>query len=127
VLAGLVVNLVLKGLTGRTSPEATLPAGLPERSQSFAFGFLRGGLLEGWPSGHAMTNTALAAGLWTAFPSRSVRAAATAWAAWVLVAVVFGIQGEVHWLSYGIAGSALGWWFGTGYQPTESTGESCHH
>lgn len=114
VLAALTVNLVLKALTGRTSPEEIFPEDLLTRSQTFAFGLLKGGILEGWPSGHAMTNTALAAGLWVAYKSFWIRAAGLAWAVWVVLAVVFGIQGEVHWFSDGIVGALLGLLVGSG-------------
>ena len=50
-------------VTGRASPEAPFPTDLVARSQSFAFGIARGGIVEGWPSGHAMTNVAMATAL----------------------------------------------------------------
>lgn len=114
VLAALIVNLLLKALTGRSSPEAVVPEDLLQRSQSFAFGLLRGGILEGWPSGHAMTNTALAAGVWVAWKDVRARVACISWAMWVVLAVVLGIQGEVHWFSDGVAGALLGWVIGSG-------------
>lgn len=108
VVLALAVNLVLKALTGRTSPEAELPLELLLRSQDFAFGWLEGGVWEGWPSGHAMTNGALGGALYRFEREPWVRRLGVLWAGWVLLAVVLGIQGEVHWLSDGLAGVMLG-------------------
>lgn len=106
-------NNLLKAFTGRVSPEALVPADLQERARTFQLGFLEGGLLEGWPSGHAMTNVAAAVALARALPGHPwIPAVAWGWAAWVSLAVVFGIQGEVHWLSDGVAGAAMGWAIG---------------
>ncbi len=109
VLSLIVVSL-LKGTTSRVHPEALEPVGLLAKSQSFRFGLLQSGLLslvEGWPSGHAATNGAVGLVLARLSLSRSVRAAAYGWIAWVTLATVFGISGDVHWLSDTIAGIAV--------------------
>lgn len=108
VVVAITTNLTLKVVTGRASPEAPFPTDLLARSQSFAFGIARGGIVEGWPSGHAMTNVAMATALIALTPDLRVRAAATGWAAWVVAAVIFGISGDVHWMSDGVAGALLG-------------------
>ena len=95
VVVAITANLTLKVVTGRASPEAPFPTDLVARSQSFAFGIARGGIVEGWPSGHAMTNVAMATALIALTPDLRVRAAATGWAAWVVAAVIFGISGDL--------------------------------
>jgi hypothetical protein len=49
-------NNILKAVTGRLPPETG--HGDPEtQARTFQFGFLEGGLFNGWPSGHMMTNS----------------------------------------------------------------------
>ena len=100
--------LALKALTGRTPPEAEFPVDLLARSMEFSFGFMRGGVIEGWPSGHAMSNVAMAVAVWRTESDPRARFAAAFWGVWVFLAVVFGIHGDVHWLSDGVAGATLG-------------------
>ena len=60
VLVSLAANL-LKAVTGRLPPDAETPRDVDRPSRRFRFGFLRGGVFHGWPSGHTMTSMALAA------------------------------------------------------------------
>lgn len=96
---------VLKTLTGRIHPEALVPADLYARSLGFTL--LGGELVEGWPSGHAATNGAVALVLAQASPSPTIRRLSIAWLVWVWAAVVLGINGQVHWLSDMVAGALL--------------------
>lgn len=119
-ILGLATSAVLKAFTGRVSPEAAEPADLAARSRTFRFGLLRGGIIEGWPSGHTMTNVAMATALIASSDSWAVRAGAGAFAAWVALAVSFGINGEVHWASDAVAGllsgAAIGWTVGRSFR-----------
>ena len=112
VILTLFLVTLLKAFTGRISPEALLPVDLLQRSQSLQFGFLQGGVIEGifegWPSGHAATNTAIAVALWSTTKSGWLRLSMMIWAIWVTLATVFGIRGDVHWLSDSVAGAAYG-------------------
>lgn len=59
---GFLCNNVLKAVTGRVPPDSD--HGDADRlAEVLRFGFLRGGLFDGWPSGHAMTSTTLAMAL----------------------------------------------------------------
>ena len=51
-------NNILKAISGRAHPDAENNSG--ELSRDFKWGFGRRGVFYGWPSGHSMTNAALA-------------------------------------------------------------------
>lgn len=101
----LALVTALKAVTGRVHSEATLPIDLYDRSTACAL--FTGEVLEGWPSGHAATNGAVALALAAATASPLVRCLALGWAAWVWAVVVLGINGQVHWLSDMAAGAIL--------------------
>ena len=63
VCVSFTVTTLLKALTGRSAPDAETPRDVDKRSRRFRYGFLRGGIIHGWPSGHTMSNMALAASL----------------------------------------------------------------
>ena len=114
VFVSFTVTTLLKALTGRSAPDAETPRDIDKRSRHFRYGFLRGGIIHGWPSGHTMTNMALAASLSSYFnDSKRVKYYAYGWAAYVMAAATFGAQGGVHWLSDVVAGGLMGWTIGT--------------
>ena len=113
VLVSLAATNLLKAVTGRLPPDAETPRGVDRRSRRFRFGFLRGGVFHGWPSGHTMTNMALAASLSSYYgDSRQVTYCGYGWAAYVMAAAAIGGQGGVHWLSDVVAGGLMGWAIG---------------
>ena len=113
VLVSFAATNLLKAVTGRLPPDAETPPGVDRRSRHFRFGFLRGGVFHGWPSGHVMTNMALAASLGSYYgESRRVRYFGYGWAAYVMAAATIGDQGGVHWLSDVVAGGLMGWTIG---------------
>ncbi len=113
VLVSFAATNLLKAATGRLPPDAETPRDVKERSRRFRFGFLRGGVFHGWPSGHAMTNMALAASLSSYYgDSGLARYCGYGWAAYVMAAATIGDQGGVHWLSDVVAGGLMGWAIG---------------
>jgi len=115
VILAFLANTLLKAVTGRTPPdrESSGDVSVEERSRAFRPGFLRGGVFDGWPSGHSMVNMALAASLASYFDdSPWVQVSAYAWAAYVMASVTLGAQGHVHWLSDAVAGGAMGFCIG---------------
>ena len=113
VLVSFAATNLLKAVTGRLPPDAETPPGVDRRSRRFRFGFLRGGVFHGWPSGHTMTNMALAASLSNYYSdSMRVRYFGYGWAAYVMAAATIGDQGGVHWLSDVVAGGLMGWTIG---------------
>lgn len=108
--ASLIVVSILKGVTSRVHPEALVPESILAKSQAFSFGLFEAGFLsvvEGWPSGHMATNGAVL----IVFAGLATRAwykvASWLWLAWIALATVFGISGDVHWLSDTVSGGLL--------------------
>ena len=113
VLVSFAATNLLKAVTGRLPPDAETPVDVGRRSRRFRFGFLRGGVYHGWPSGHTMTNMALAASLSSYYSDSSrVRYFGYGWAAYVMAAATLGDRGGVHWLSDVVAGGLMGWTIG---------------
>lgn len=117
-------NNALKAATGRRPPESDHPDpdGL---AHGFRFGFLKGGLFNGWPSGHAMTNSSLAAGMASYHRDRPWAVPLSlAYSAYVGSCVTFGAQGDIHWVSESVAGVlmgyAIGWTVGSSYRRDRS-------
>lgn len=109
-LVSLVAVSVLKSLTSRVHPEALEPATSLAKSQVFRIGFLEAGVLslvEGWPSGHTATNGAVGLVLARKTAGHWMASLALAWTVWVALATIFGISGNVHWLSDPLARLAL--------------------
>ena len=104
-LLSLALVSLLKALTGRVHPEAAIPADLFERSTTLVL--FSGNMFEGWPSGHAATNGAVALTLARLATQPLVQGIGQIWALWVWAAVVLGINGQVHWLSDMLAGALL--------------------
>jgi len=112
LLATVALVLLGKLTTSRVSPEALYPATIFERSISVRLGLFSAGpiesLIEGWPSGHAANNTAVAVIVYRLSTRPLIRQCAVIWIAWVFLATAFGIAGDVHWLSDSISGLAIG-------------------
>ncbi|WP_138436105.1 phosphatase PAP2 family protein [Marinobacter shengliensis] len=110
VLFTLAVVTALKMITSRVDPENSSVTDIYLRSNAFEFGFLENGLIsvvEGWPSGHAATNTAMAIAA-VVGASPILRLAGGFWVIWVIMATIFGDRGGVHWFSDSMAGVAIG-------------------
>lgn len=113
VLIAFSTNTLMKAITGRSAPDAQKPKNRQRRSEKFNFGFLRNGTFDGWPSGHAMTNMALASSLSHYFyDSSEVAYWSYGWATYVMISATIGIQGGVHWFSDVLAGGYLGYLIG---------------
>lgn len=104
-LMSLALVSLLKAATGRVHPEAVIPADLYQRSIRLVL--FSGDVFEGWPSGHAATNGAVALTLASLAQATLTRCLALIWTLWVWAAVVLGINGQVHWLSDMLAGAML--------------------
>lgn len=109
-IISLIIVSVLKGLSSRVHPEALEPASALAKSQIFRFGFFEAGLMsvvEGWPSGHTATNGAMSLTIMRHTQSKQLKWQAGIWFIWVALATVFGISGDVHWLSDTFAGFVI--------------------
>lgn len=112
-------NNILKSVTGRPPPDASR-ADRRAHAQEFRFGFLRGGVFHGWPSGHTMVNTALATSLASYHRDTPwALPAALAYSGYIGTSMVLGNRGEIHWLTDATAGflmgAGIGWVVGDSY------------
>ncbi len=119
-------NNILKAISGRAHPEADKNTGT--LSRDFDWGFFKRGVFYGWPSGHSMTNAALAMSIASYHRDNPyVVAGCSIFAAYVATSMVLGAKGEAHWFSDAVAGvlmgASIGWYIGnTFYQ--EKTGRN---
>ena len=108
-------NNILKAISGRAHPDAENNSG--ELSRDFKWGFGRRGVFYGWPSGHSMTNAAMAMSI--ASYNRDnplVVVGCTLYMGYIATSMVLGGKGEAHWLSDAVAGTlmgaSIGWYIG---------------
>jgi hypothetical protein len=109
--AGLVVLVyqsVLKTVTGRPHPEAVHYTD-DSASRTFRFGFLRGGVHYGWPSGHMMVSASLFASLVRVYPeSLWLKLGGSALLAYFFYGVASHESSTMHWLSDMVSGTLMG-------------------
>lgn len=106
---------ILKAISGRAHPVAD--SNTSALSKDFKWGFFKRGVFYGWPSGHSMTNAALAMSI--ASYNRDnpyVVAGCSLFAGYVATSMVLGAKGEAHWFSDAVAGvlmgASVGWYIG---------------
>ena len=109
-------NNILKAISAREHPDAELNSG--ERSRDFKWGFFRRGVFYGWPSGHSMTNAAMAMSIASYNRDKPLVVAGCAlYAGYIATSMVLGAKGEAHWFSDAIAGTlmgaSIGWYIGS--------------
>jgi len=117
-------NNILKAITGRAHPDSENNSG--ELSRDFKWGFFRRGVFYGWPSGHSMTNAALAMSIASYHRDNPwVVAGCALYAGYVATSMVMGAKGEAHWFSDAVAGTlmgaSIGWYIGNTFYK-EKTG-----
>jgi hypothetical protein len=105
---------VLKAITGRPNPNPTEYADMHEASKVFRFGFLRGGLHYGWPSGHLAVNTAVATSLMYYYPNEiAVKILGGVYLTYLFYGVSAHEGATMHWFSDVVAGTLLGYAIGS--------------
>ena len=67
-LLELMDNVTLKAITGRPGPNWRKVSNMEDLSEEFRFGFLRGGVYNGWPSGHTGASMAVVSALTSYYP-----------------------------------------------------------
>ncbi len=112
---GFLYNNILKAISGRAHPVAD--SNTSALSKDFKWGFLKRGVFYGWPSGHSMTNAALAMSIASYQRDNPyVIAGCSAYALYVATSMVLGAKGEAHWFSDAVAGTlmgaSIGWYIG---------------
>jgi len=105
----MLAGTVLKAVTGRPGPDPSTYPDMQQASHIFQFGFLRGGLHYGWPSGHLATNSAWIVSLMTFYnKSLPVQVGGVALIAYLFFGVTAHEGATMHWFSDVIAGTIIG-------------------
>lgn len=103
-----VITSALKAFTGRPGPQHNL--GPNDYSNDFRFGFLRGGIYQGWPSSHTAAAFAMASTLIGLYPDNTaIKIGGLAYATFIGV----GVSTNIHWLSDVVTGGLIGYAIGT--------------
>ena len=106
-ILGVVASSVLKAFTGRVPPDKEEL--INDYSGEFRFGFLRGGVYEGWPSSHTATAFAMAATLMELYPDNAaIKYGGFAYA----FLIGLGVSANIHWFSDAVAVAFIGYAIG---------------
>jgi membrane-associated phospholipid phosphatase len=80
-----------------------------EASRTFRFGFVRGGIHYGWPSGHLAVNTAAVSSLLWFYPDNiPLKIAGGMYIAYLIFGVTAHEGSTMHWFSDVVAGTLIG-------------------
>jgi membrane-associated phospholipid phosphatase len=105
---------LLKALTGRPYPDWAHHEDMRALSREWRFGFLRGGVFWGWPSGHAITTTSLVSTLTHYYPEKWwLKITGYTYVMYTLVGVCVVHKSSMHWFSDGVAGTLMGYAIGS--------------
>lgn len=113
---GWLISSVYKAFTGRAHPaihrsgifsdlsiDPTIS--IDTLSREFHFGFLKGGIFWGWPSGHTTVAFSVAFTIWAIYQKNTI----IKYAAIIIAAYVgIGISTNIHWFSDFVAGALIG-------------------
>lgn len=107
-------NSLLKAVTGRPHPNWRNEDDLYDLSRTFRFGFLRGGIFWGWPSGHTSSTMAVVAALTNFYPEKTwLKIAGYSYAAYMIFAVSSLNRGGMHWFSDAVAAALMAYAIGS--------------
>lgn len=102
-------STALKAVTGRPHPGDSRNDDKKELSREFRFGFMRGGVDWGWPSGHTIVSMTTVMTLATYYPDNIwIKAFGFPFVGYMMVSMVGSHKGEIHWFSDTIAGALMG-------------------
>jgi membrane-associated phospholipid phosphatase len=105
---------LMKAITGRPNPDADEYDDMKSLSRTFRFGFMRGGIFWGWPSGHTGAVMSAVSALTSYYPENKwMKVAGYLTAAYTVAGVCAIGEGGMHWLSDGVAGCFTGYAIGT--------------
>jgi membrane-associated phospholipid phosphatase len=107
-------NSALKAVTGRPNPAWWYDGDMEGLSKTFRFGFLRGGIFWGWPSGHTATTMAVVSALTNYYPDKTwLKIAGYSWVAYTMFGVSSVNRGGMHWFSDAVAGALMSYAVGS--------------
>jgi membrane-associated phospholipid phosphatase len=107
-------NTLLKAITGRPNPDWRNKDDLLELSKTFRFGFLRGGVFWGWPSGHTSSTMAVVAALTSFYSEKTwLKIAGYGYVAYMMLGVSSLGRGGMHWFSDAVAAALMSYAIGS--------------
>jgi membrane-associated phospholipid phosphatase len=130
-LIAFLYNSLLKAVTGRPNPDWQHNTDMKELSKTFRFGFMRGGIFWGWPSGHTSSAMAVVSSLTSFYADKTwLKIAGYSLVAYMMFGVISLHQGGMHWFSDAVAaalmsyaiGSTVGKYYRSKFQPADNAG-----
>ena len=113
-LIAFLYNSFLKAITGRPHPDWRNSNDMESLSKTFRFGFLRGGMFWGWPSGHTSSTMAVVSALTNFYPDKTwLKIAGYSYVAYMIFSVSSLNRGGMHWFSDAIAAAFMSYAIGS--------------
>lgn len=113
-LIELMYNSTLKAITGRPNPDWRDNDDVESLSKTFRFGFLRGGIYWGWPSGHTASTMAVVSALTNYYPDKLwLKITGYGLVAYTMFGVSSVNRGGMHWFSDAVAGALMSYAVGS--------------
>ena len=107
-------NSLLKAITGRPHPDWQHTSDMKSLSKTFRFGFDRGGIFWGWPSGHTAATTAVVSALMGYYPNSTwLKVAGFSLMAYTIFGVSAFHRGGMHWFSDAVAAAFMSYAVGS--------------
>lgn len=107
-------NSLLKALTGRPHPNWREESDMESLSKQFRFGFWRGGIFWGWPSGHTSSTMAVVSALTSFYPDKTwLKIMGYGYTAYMIFAVSSLNRGGMHWFSDAAAAAFMSYAIGS--------------
>jgi membrane-associated phospholipid phosphatase len=101
-------NSLLKAMTGRPNPDYEKYNDMDSLSREFRFGFMRGGIFWGWPSGHVAATVATLSCLTAYYPDKTwLKIGSLLWTGYSIAGVSALGRGHMHWFSDGVAAALM--------------------
>lgn len=107
-------NSLLKAITGRPHPDWQDSTDMKSLSKTFRFGFLRGGVWWGWPSGHTSSMMAIVSALTSFYPEKTwLKITGYSLVAYMMFGVSSLHRGGMHWFSDAVAAAFMSYAIGS--------------
>ncbi|MGE5352294.1 MAG: phosphatase PAP2 family protein [Acidobacteriota bacterium] len=109
-----VYNSLLKAITGRPHPNWREESDMMSLSKQFRFGFWRGGIFWGWPSGHTSSTMAVVSALTSFYPDKTwLKIVGYGYTAYMIFGVSSLNRGGMHWFSDAVAAAFMSYAIGS--------------
>jgi membrane-associated phospholipid phosphatase len=130
-LVAFLYNSLLKAVTGRPNPDWQHHTDMKALSKKFRFGFMRGGIFWGWPSGHTSSTMAVVSALTSFYADKTwLKIVGYSMVAYMMYGVSSLHRGGMHWFSDAVAaafmsyaiGSTIGKYYRSKFEPSADSG-----